>query len=49
MYRNRDLAFADFAAYVEDFYNCTRRHSHLGGLNLEQVEDAQVLARRGVH
>lgn len=31
-YKNRELAMADLADYIDTFYNRTRRHSHLGGL-----------------
>ena len=41
IYRNRDLATADIADYIE-FYNSTRRHSHLGGVSPEQYEAAHV-------
>jgi putative transposase len=40
IYKNRDLATADLAAYIDTFYNRTRRHSHLGGLSPEQFEAA---------
>ena len=33
IYKNRDLAIADVAAYIDTFYNRTRRHSHLGGVS----------------
>lgn len=32
IYKNRELAVAVMADYIETFYNRTRRHSHLGGL-----------------
>ena len=32
IYKNRELAIADVANYIDTFYNRTRRHSHLGGL-----------------
>jgi putative transposase len=35
IYRNRDLAIADVADYIDTFYNRTRRHGHLGGLSPE--------------
>ena len=31
IYKNRELAKADVADYIDTFYNRTRRHSHLGG------------------
>jgi putative transposase len=33
--RNRDLALADISAFINAFYNRTRRHSHLGGMSPE--------------
>ena len=29
IYKNRELAVADIATYIDSFYNSTRRHSHL--------------------
>ena len=49
IYRNRELATADVADYIDAFYNRTRRHSHLGGLSPEQFEAAHGSRRRGVH
>jgi putative transposase len=49
IYKNRELAIADVAAYIETFYNRTRRHSHLGGLSPEQFEAAHKPHRRGLH
>lgn len=40
IYKNRDLARNDVADYIVSFYNCTRRHSHLGGLSPEQFESS---------
>ncbi len=40
IYKNRELAIADLADYIEDFYNQTRRHSHLGGVSPAQFEAA---------
>ena len=40
IYKNRQLASADVAAYIDSSYNPTRRHSHVGGVSPE--------ARRGV-
>jgi len=31
IYKNRALAQADIAAYIDPFYNPSRRHGHLGG------------------
>jgi putative transposase len=49
IYKNRELAKADVADYIETFYNQTRRHSHLGGLSPEQFEAAHRPRRRGLH
>ena len=40
IYKNRELAIADVASYIDGFYNRTRRHSHLGGVSPEQFEAA---------
>jgi len=48
IYRNRELALADISAYIESFYNPTRRHSHLGGVRPEDFETAGR-RRRSVH
>ncbi|HVG84236.1 MAG TPA: IS3 family transposase [Vicinamibacterales bacterium] len=45
IYKNRELAIAEVADYIEAFYNRTRRHSHLGGLSPEQFEAANVSAK----
>lgn len=31
IYKNRDLATADVADYIDSFYNGSLRHSHMGG------------------
>jgi len=49
IYKNRELAIADVADYIDTFYNRTRRHSHLGGLSPEQFEAAHRPQRRGLH
>jgi putative transposase len=49
IYKNRELAAADVADYIECFYNRTRHHSHLGGMSPEQYEAAHRARRRGVH
>jgi putative transposase len=49
IYKNRELAIADVADYIETFYNRTRRHSHLGGLSPEQFEAAHKPHRRRLH
>ena len=40
IYKNRDLASADIADYIENFYNRMRRHSHLGGVSPDEFEAA---------
>jgi putative transposase len=40
IYKNRALAKADVADYIDSFYNRTRRHSHPGGVSPEQFEAA---------
>lgn len=40
IFRNRDLAIAEIAQYIESFYNRVRRHSHLGGVSPEKFEAA---------
>jgi transposase InsO family protein len=47
--KNRELAKADMADYIDTFYNRIRRHSHLGGLSPEQFEAAHTPRRRGLH
>lgn len=49
IYKNRELATADVADYIETFYNRIRRHSHLGGLSPEQFEAAHKPRRLGLH
>lgn len=49
IYPSRELALADISAYIEDFYNRSRRHSHLGGVSPVQFEAAHRPKRRGVH
>jgi len=49
IYKNRELAIADVADHIETFYNRSRRHSHLGGLNPEQFEAAHKPRRRRLH
>ena len=49
IYRNRELAIADLADYIDSLYNRTRRHSHLGGLSPEQFEAAHKPDRRPLH
>ena len=47
--KNRELAIADMADYIDTFYNRTRRHNHLSGLSPEQFEAAHKPRRRGLH
>ena len=49
IYRNRALALADVADYIDTFYNRTRRHGHLGGVSPEQFESAHKMRRPGLH
>ena len=49
IYKNRELAIADVADYIDTFYNRTRRHSHLGGLSPEQFEAAHKPRRQRLH
>jgi transposase InsO family protein len=44
--RNRESAQADLSAYIDSFYNPTRRHSHLGGVSPEEFEVAGRRRRR---
>jgi len=46
IYPNRELALADIADYIDNFYNRTRRHSHLAGVSPEQFEAAHKRSRR---
>src|SRR5262249_51414050 len=46
IYKNRELAVADVAHYIDSFYNSPRRHSHLGGVSPEQFEEAHNPPRR---
>lgn len=48
IYQNRAEATADITAYIDQFYNRTRRHSHLGRLSPEQFE-ATHAGRRRLH
>jgi putative transposase len=48
IYKNRELAIADVADYIDTFYN-TRRHSHLGGLSPEQFEATHKVRRQRLH
>ena len=41
IFKNRKLASDAIAEYIDEFYNRTRRHSHLGGISPEQFEAEQ--------
>jgi putative transposase len=49
IYKNRELAIADVAHYIDSFYNLTRRHSYLGGVSPEQFEAAHKAPRKRLH
>ena len=49
IYKNRELAIAEVADYIDTFYNRTRRHSHLGGLSPEQFEATHKPRRQRLH
>jgi putative transposase len=49
IYKNRGLALADVADYIDAFYNPTRRHGHLDGLSPDQFETAHKVRRKVVH
>jgi putative transposase len=40
IYKNRSIARAEIAEYIDAFYNPTRRHSHLGGVSPAAFEAA---------
>jgi len=42
--KNRGLALADSANYIDHFYNRTRRHSHVGGVSPDECE---AVSKRG--
>ena len=48
IYKNRDLATADVADYIDSFYNPIRRHSHIGGVSPDSFEAASM-PTRSVH
>jgi putative transposase len=48
-YKNRELAVADLAHYIDSFYNSTRRHRHLGGASPEQFEATHKPLRKSLH
>ncbi len=41
-YWDRDEATADLKAYIEDFYNRRRRHSHLGDISPVEYETCLI-------
>lgn len=49
IYKNRALAQADIAAYIDAFYNPSRRHGHLGGVSPERFEAAHRPGRQSLH
>lgn len=49
IYKTRELALEDVSDYIDNFYNRTRRHSHLGGMSPDQFEAAHKVRRQGVH
>lgn len=49
IYKNRQLAMDDISAYIESFYNRTRRHQHLGGVSPDEFEAAAKQPKSGVH
>jgi putative transposase len=48
IYKDRSLATQDISEYIETFYNCTRRHSHLSGVSPQEFEAAFRKSRKGV-
>jgi putative transposase len=49
IYRDREIARADIADYIESFYNRIRRHSYLGGVSPEEFELAGKRGHKRVH
>jgi putative transposase len=49
IYKTRALATQDISAYIETFYNRTRRHTHVGGISPEEFESTFASRRKGVH
>ena len=49
IHKNRELATADVAQYINVFCNQTRRHSHLGGVSPDQFEAAHKPRRQHPH
>jgi len=48
IYKDRELAIQDISEYIESFYNCERRHSHLGGVSPQEFEATFRKSQRGV-
>jgi putative transposase len=46
IYKNREIATADVAAYIEQFYNPVRRHTYVGGVSPDAFEAASRGARK---
>ncbi len=49
IYRDRAIALADVAEYIDGFYNSVRHHSHLGGLSPEEFEATHRRSRKSLH
>jgi len=49
IYADRETAVSDVSDYIEQFYNPTRRHSHLGGVSPIEFEAAHRSRRSAVH
>jgi putative transposase len=49
IYKNREVALADLADYIDGFYNRRRRHTHLGGVSPEQFEADHRPKRKRLH
>ena len=47
IYANRETAIQDISSYIDEFYNPTRRHSHLGGVGPDEFEATH--RTRGTH
>ncbi|RDI96790.1 IS3 family transposase [Dyella solisilvae] len=49
IYANREVAIQDISSYIDEFYNPTRRHSHLGGVSPDEFEATHRTRRPRVH
>ena len=49
VYKNRDLATADVADYIDSFYHGPRRHSHLEGVSPDKFETRSRRRKQGLH